>query len=341
MIDPTAAAYALLLGAVAAFNPCGFALLPAYITVLVTGSADAGVTRAVALRRAVGFGLAMTVGFMAIFTAFGLLFGAVNAGLQGSILPYLSYVTTAIGVVLIWLGVVLLRGGELKGPGLRVRGTAPGKAFWSQVGYGATFALASMSCTIGLFLAIVAQALAATGPVGAVAPFLIYAAGMGASILAVSILAAVAGSSAASALRSKTPLLMRIGGGLMVLAGLYVLVFGLAEVLPRYGVTALNPVLTTTAKWQGAVSQWIDSWGTVALVVFVIVIAAAVVWILVASRRAEGGHSTKDGSSADAVAVSRSTSPEQGEGSQAPAAPRIQVAPAATLDAVRAAAKSD
>ena len=330
MLDPTAAAYALLLGAVAAFNPCGFALLPAYITVIVTGSADAGVTRAAALRRAVGFGLAMTLGFMAIFTGFGLLFGAVNIGLQGSILPYLSYVTVAIGAVLIWLGIVLLRGGELRGPGMRITGSAPTRAFWSQVGYGATFALASMSCTIGLFLAVVAQALAAPGPVGAVAPFLIYGAGMGASVLAVSILAAVAGSSAASALRSKTPVLMRIGGGLMVLAGIYVLLFGLAEVLPHYGIDALNGVLHTTARWQGAVAQWIESWGTVALIVFVAVVAIATVVILLLGRRA------------DARAASRTEGAGTGEPTNASAArSRIQVADQATLDALRAATKKD
>lgn len=199
------------------------------------------------------------------------------------------------------------------------------------MGYGASFAVASLSCTIGLFLAIVGQALAATGPVGAIAPFIIYAAGMGASILAVSILAAVAGSSAASALRRHTPTLMRVGGGLMILAGLYVFVFGLAEVLPRWGIDALNPVLHTTGRWQGAVSQWIDSWGTTALVVVVIAIIVAAIAILVLGRRA------------DARAASRAEGEPGAEGEGASAAPTsgIQVAPQGTLDAIRGATKRD
>ncbi|MFW7415385.1 cytochrome c biogenesis CcdA family protein [Demequina sp. SO4-18] len=323
MIDAGVAAYVLLLGAVAAFNPCGFALLPAYITVIVTGSADAGVTRAVALRRAVGFGLAMTLGFMAVFTAFGLLFGAVSLGLQGSVLPYVSYVTIVIGAVLIWLGIVMLRGGQLRGPGLRVSSGAPRRAFWSQVGYGASFAVASLSCTIGLFLAVVAHALSATNPVGAVAPFVIYGAGMGASVLAISMLAAVAGAAAAAAMRRRTPLLMRIGGGLMVAAGLYVLVFGLAEVLPRHGVDALNPVLSSTAQWQSGMGSWIESWGTTALVVFVSAIAIATVAILIAARRKESGSAVAD----QAVA-----SPD------APGA-SIGVADSSTLDSIRRAAR--
>jgi len=293
MLDPTAAAYALLLGMVAAFNPCGFALLPAYITVLVTGSADADVPRVVAVRRALSFGLAMTVGFMAIFTAFGLLFGAVNLGLQGSILPYVSYVTIVLGALLVWLGIVMLRGGELKGPGLRIQGSAPRTTFWSQTLYGVGYALASLTCTIGLFLAVVTQALRATNPVGAVAPFLIYAAGMGTSILVVSLLAALAGSSVASTLRAKTPVLMRIGGGLMVLAGLYVVVFGLAEVLPRYGIDALTPVLTTTTRWQSSVVTGIQSWETSILVAAVAVVAVIVVAVFVRARTREDSHQSE------------------------------------------------
>jgi cytochrome c biogenesis protein CcdA len=270
---------------VAAFNPCGFALLPAYITVLITGSASEGVTRPMAVRRALLFGLAMTTGFMVVFTAFGLLFGAVNLGLQGSILPYVSYVTAALGVLLIWLGVVLLRGGQLNGPGLRLNSAQPAKSFWSQTVYGASFAVASLSCTIGLFLAVVTQALAATNPVGAVAPFVVYAAGMGTSILIVSLLAALAGAGLAAGLRRHTPRIMRAGGGLMIVAGLYVLVFGLAEILPRYGVSALNSVLTTTARWQGDVSQWIESWGTPALITLVVIVTIVVVSVFMAGRR--------------------------------------------------------
>ena len=177
MIDPTGAAYALLLGAVAAFNPCGFALLPAYVTVLVTRSADARVPRAVALRRAVGFGTALTLGFLAVFTSLGLL-------------------------------------------------------------------------------------------------------------------------------------------------------FGLAEVLPRWGVTALDPVLTTTARWQGATAQWIESWGPALLIGAVAIVAIAVAVVLIAARRAQAR--TPAFAPADAVAEARTNGVRP--------AP-LPVASQATLDALRNAAR--
>jgi cytochrome c biogenesis protein CcdA len=281
------AGFALLLGAVAAFNPCGFALLPAYITVIVTGTAASDVPASGAMRRAVGFGVAMTVGFVAVFAAFGLLFGGLNAALQGSILPYTPYFTTVLGIALVVLGAIMLRHGELRGPALGVRGRAPGRDFWSQTLYGATFAIASLSCTIGPFLAVVTMSLSASNPAGAVAPFVIYAVGMGTAVLAVSLIAVFAGASAAGALRRHTPLIVRIGGGLMVVAGLYVALFGLAEVLSGLGVRTLDPVLLTTARWQGAVVTWVQGLGTPVLLAAAAVVLAAVVAVVLLARRRE------------------------------------------------------
>ena len=326
MLDGTAASYALLLGVVAAFNPCGFALLPAYLTLIVTDSAESANSRAVALRRAVGFGLAMTLGFLAVFTALGLLFGAVSLSLQGSILPYASYVTVAIGVVVTWLGVVAVIKGELRGPGLRMQLRAPRTTFWSQVVYGASFAVVSLSCTIGLFLAVVSQALVASNPLGALLPFVIYGVGMGASVVTVSLVAALAGSGVAAALPRKTTLIMRVGGMLMILAGLYVVVFGLAEILPRLGIDALSPVLLATARWQSLVTEAIQSWGTPVLLAIVAAVTCAVVWVYLLGRR--GDRTDASGSTAG---------PPKPD--QAPAPPYEQTAAPNTLhdldDAVR------
>lgn len=289
-------AYALLLGAVAAFNPCGFALLPAYLTVIVTGTAGgAAVPRAIALRRALGFALAMSAGFLAVFLAFGLLFGAVSLSLQATILPAVSYVTVALGVLVTVLGVTMAVRGELSGPGLGAlsRGShAPGRTIASQAAYGASFALASLSCTIGLFLVVVTQALDAPGLIATAAPFLAYGVGMSTAVVLVSLVAALAGTGVAAALRRRTPLLMRIGGVLMVLAGLYVTLFGLAEVLPRFGIDALDPVVLTTTRWQFAVTTAIQSWGTPVLVGLVGIAVVGAAAVVVAARRAERDRTT-------------------------------------------------
>ncbi|WP_061961257.1 cytochrome c biogenesis CcdA family protein [Demequina flava] len=339
MIDSAALAYALVLGAVAAFNPCGFALLPAYITAIVTGSVEDDVSRASALRRAIRFGVAMSVGFLGVFLLLGLLFGGVSLALQASILPYVSYVTIVIGAGLVWLGVVVTVKGEMRGPGLRISGAAPRTTFWSQVGYGAAFAVASLSCTIGLFLVVVTQALNASGPVAVVSPFIAYGLGMGTSVVLVSIAAALVGSGLASALRRHTVKLMRIGGVLMVLAGLYVVVFGLAEVLPRYGITFLEPVLEATISAQAAVSQAVGSWGTPVLLTLAGIALIAVVWAFITGRRSadarpsDGGPGGPGGSGGSGGSGDSATDTTQ----KAPVS-SIRTADSSTLDSIKRAA---
>ncbi len=271
---------ALTAGILAAFNPCGFALLPAYLTLIMTGSAETGVTRIAALRRATSFALAMTVGFVAVFTAFGLLFVLAAVSLQGKILPYLAYVTLAIGIVLVVSGVRMAAGHEVGIPGLRVQGRAPGRAFGSQTAYGASFALASMSCTIGPFLLIVSGAVNADGPVAKTAPFFAYGLGMGASIVVISVIAALAGSTVVAGLRKRTPAIMRGAGWLMIVAGIYAMTFALAEILQSHGVNALEGVIDTTARWQGDLTRAIHGWGLPSLVTLAVLAVVLTVWIL-------------------------------------------------------------
>jgi len=80
-MDRGVLALALLAGAVAAFNPCGFALLPAYLSLLVADGPSgepppAGGHRTLsAVRTALRFTSGMTVGFVAVFGAFGRVVG--------------------------------------------------------------------------------------------------------------------------------------------------------------------------------------------------------------------------------------------------------------------------
>ena len=93
-------------GLIAALNPCGFAMLPAYLA-LVVRSTDNGA--AVAAGRAVAATAAMTLGFLAVFATFGLL----TVSLASTVQQYMPFVTVLIGVVLVALGIWLLAGREL------------------------------------------------------------------------------------------------------------------------------------------------------------------------------------------------------------------------------------
>lgn len=240
-------ALALTAGTVAAFNPCGFAMLPAYLTLLITG--DAG--RRGPLARALVLSGAMTAGFVTVFGLFGLAVTAlaVSAG------RYLPWVTIVIGVALTGLGVWLLSGRELL---LRLPGLATGRPTTSPLslyGYGLSYAVASLSCTAGPFLAVTSASLSGGGLLGGLAAFVAYAAGMGLVVAALSLAVALAHAAAVARLRRLLPYVSRTGGALLVLAGLYVTYYGWYELRVLSGQPAGDPVVDTATVVQGWITD--------------------------------------------------------------------------------------
>ena len=80
-MELAALVYPFTLGSVAAFNPCGFAMLPAFVSYFlatedgVAATVDPGwVART---GRALAVGLALTAGFLALFTIAGGVISAV------------------------------------------------------------------------------------------------------------------------------------------------------------------------------------------------------------------------------------------------------------------------
>lgn len=145
-------ALALGAGMLAALNPCGFALLPAYLTLLVTGDQP---SRAVAVTRALMMTAAMTAGFTAVFAVFGLVVAPVASSAQ----RYLPWFSLAVGLALAGVGLWLLAGRSIAVPRSRPRGQAPITRSWgSMFGFGVSYALASLTCTIAPFLSVVVSA---------------------------------------------------------------------------------------------------------------------------------------------------------------------------------------
>jgi cytochrome c biogenesis protein CcdA len=276
-------ALALTAGTVAAFNPCGFALLPAYIAFVVGGGngrfaaagrdgrlpaedrggrtpvaerddrlpEEGGGGRRGALRRAGVLSVAMTAGFVTVFGLFGL----VVTPLAVSVGAYLPWATIVIGAALVGLGGWSLLGGE---PRLALPRLATGRVTASAAslyGYGLSYAVASLSCTIGPFLAVTSASLAAGGVLGSLAAFLVYALGMGLVVALLSGTAALARTAAVARLRGLLPYVPRISGALLVLSGLYVAYYGWYELRVFSGGEADDPVVGWVTAVSGRVSD--------------------------------------------------------------------------------------
>jgi cytochrome c biogenesis protein CcdA len=219
---------ALTAGMLGAVNPCGFALLPAYLSMLVVGDRTRpGGPRATAaaVGRALWCTAALTLGYVAVFGAFGLVLAPTAGWLQ----PRLPWLTVVFGLTLAAMGGWLLAGRQLPVPGRGVRAPRLTGSVGSMVLFGAAYALASLGCAVGPFLAIVVSSLRAGSTGRGLALFLCYAAGMGLVVGVTALAVALVRVSAVSRLRRAAAVVPRLGGAVLAVAGAYVAYYGWYE----------------------------------------------------------------------------------------------------------------
>ncbi len=259
-------------GLVAALNPCGFAMLPAYLTLVVRSGGERATT---ALARALLATAAMAVGFVAVFGVFGLLTVTAADAVQ----RYAPYATMVIGFSLAALGIWQLLGRGVKLP---IRDPfarwGPTAALGSMFTYGISYALASLSCTVGPFLAVTGIGVGSSG--GGLRAMLAYAAGLTLVVGTLAVAAALAGTGVVDRMRRVLPHLNRISGALLVVVGAYVAYYGWYEVqLFSAAGDGTDPVVMTAGRLQSAVAGWVYRQGAWPWVVGLVLLAGAtVVW---------------------------------------------------------------
>ncbi|GAB7191179.1 hypothetical protein NUM3379_18860 [Kineococcus sp. NUM-3379] len=264
--------FAYAAGSLAALNPCGFAMLPAYLTLFVSGGGAAPADRARALRRAVGATAAMTLGFVAVFGVFGLVLAPVASLVQ----RWLPVATVAIGAGLAVLGVAMLLGRppSLRLPALR-GGRDPAGGLVSMGLYGVAYAVASLGCTIGPFLAVTATTFRTGDVATGLAAYGAYALGMGSVVGVLAVGVALARSSATRVLRRTQRHLTRAGGVLLVLVGAYVAWYGAYEIRLARGGGVADPVVGAAASVQSALVGWVGGAGPAVVGVLAVVVLGA------------------------------------------------------------------
>jgi len=279
--------YAFTLGLVAAVNPCGFPMLPAYLSFFVgaddpdradhPGGAGGADTPARVLR-ALGAGACVSLGFFVVFLGLGL---PIDAGLD-VILDWVPWLTMVIGAGLAGLGVAMLLGHPLR-PGLprldrggRTRGAG------SMVLFGISYAVASLGCTLPLFLAVVAGTTSRENLASGVAAFGAYAAGMSVVLLSLSLALAFAREGMVRWLRSTLRHVDRIAAVLLVAVGTYLVYYGVVAV--RDDAVADSPV-TFVDDLSNDLTVWIQDRATGLGLVLATTVAAGLAWSLLLRER--------------------------------------------------------
>ena len=178
--------FAFAAGMVSAVNPCGFAMLPAYLGLyLGSNEQDNGNTHPIKqLGKGLKVGTSVTAGFIVLFGAAGIIIGLGARAAVVDILPWLGLI---IGIILAITGSWMIGGGKLY-TGFAARAAShmgdPGQV--NVRGYflfGLSYGTASLSCTLPIFLSVIGTSFAVSSIATSLGQFLLYALGMGVVIL--------------------------------------------------------------------------------------------------------------------------------------------------------------
>jgi cytochrome c-type biogenesis protein len=220
--------YAFGAGMVAAVNPCGFALLPAYLGLYLRESDGAAPKLLPRLGQSLLVSGAMTLAFVLVFGVAGIVLGAASAAL----VQYLPWIGLAVGVVLIFVGGRVLGGAAVySSMGERIAGRLGARAQEQNprgyFAYGLAYAAASLSCVLPIFLGVVAGSLAAGGLAVAIAEFVLYALGMGFVIAVLTAATAFLKHGAVARVRGLVRYVEPASAALLLLAGGYIVYYWL------------------------------------------------------------------------------------------------------------------
>ena len=234
MIDG-AFALAFLSGVVATVNPCGFAMLPAYLSYFLGIESHAAVDEPAqaSLRRALLVSASVSVGFLAVFTVLGFV---IRAGGDG-VVDVIRYLSIVIGFLLIGLGIAFLLGRSLTFTTPKLDRGGRNRTAWSMFVFGISYAVASIGCTIGPFVLTVLGSFTRDGTLSGVLLVVAYGLGMGLVLTTLTVTLALARGGLLRGLRSAMRWIDSVAGVFLILAGLYLVYYWWYDLVSDTGVS--------------------------------------------------------------------------------------------------------
>ena len=283
MVDaPIAAAFTA--GMVATVNPCGFAMLPAYLGYFLGIDRGDEDQASASLGRALVVGGVVSAGFLALFALAGMVVSWTSLAV-GEWTPWL---TVVIGVVLVAVGLAFVAGWEPKLALPRLDQGGRTRGLWSMFVFGLSYAVASLSCTIGPFAAVVATTFSRASVASGVATFVAYGLGMAGLLMVLTVTLALARQGLLAGLRAALPYVTRISGVIMVVAGAYLSWYGVYEIrlIQRGEQVATRGPGDAVTRWSTDASSWLDGRDPLQVaLVAALVISAVVLVVLLRSPR--------------------------------------------------------
>lgn len=182
------------------------------------------------------------------------------------------------------LGIAMLAGYEPVVDLPKLRKARSGRRFSAVFVFGLSYAVASLSCTLPIFLAVVAGSIPRTNLLSGVLLFLVYGVGMSLVLVVVTLALALGKHRLVGWLRRSTAWINRVSGSILVVAGGYIVWFWVTNLGDP--LAASGPI-TVVERWSSQLTQLIGDrplqWG----LAFSGIVLAAVSYLL-AVRRSRG-----------------------------------------------------
>jgi cytochrome c biogenesis protein CcdA len=262
-------AYSFMLGILAAVNPCGFVLLPAYLLYFLgIDSANPAAQRA-PIRRALLVSAAVSSGFMLVF----LIIGTISRLFTQWIELNAKYAGLLIGVALVVMGLAMLAGWKPSFITPSITGEQD-RSLRTMFIFGIAYAVASIGCTIGFLTTAIFGSIGLHGFASGVLSIVLYGVGMGLLVSTLTVTLAVAKGGLLRVLRNGLRYMDKLAAGFIVLTGMYLTWYWYVAVTERS--TAGN-VTQNVEGWQSSVATFLQRQGSWRLgLVFLVVVGGAI-----------------------------------------------------------------
>lgn len=196
-------------------------------------------------------GARVTAGFLSVFIVVGV---PVIYGL-GSIVRAVPWAGAAAGIAISIAGLLILSGRHI---GLNINArprNRPDAAAPSMYLFGVAYAVASLGCTLPVFLSVVGASLAVRGPGAATVVLAAYGVGMGAVMMTLALVAGGTRDRLISTLRRALPRMQRISGGLLLIAGIYLSYYWLRILFGPIATLADDPVVGSVQRFTTRIER--------------------------------------------------------------------------------------
>ena len=212
--------FSFIQGVFAFLAPCAVALLPGYIVAFISRNSQNNPAVSRRLYRGLKLALLSILGILVVYAIAG---GLIIVAAQ-VLKDYMMWITMGMGAMLIVLGIFMVMGKDISFSVNMNNPTDRSEAIEAFV-FGVAYAIGALGCLFPLFLVVATQAMAAPTIWMGASYIGAYFVGISGMMIAAILLSTFAKDLLMKYLRKILPHMERITGGLLILAGAYVIYY--------------------------------------------------------------------------------------------------------------------